>query len=102
MKLLLSPQLSERTATYARQDDTLLINGDPIDLSGDWAVLEPDGEGESLHPSGLLFAGKREGGQIVLTVLAPHGSGAPESARFPEPITLANGQSVTFPEVGDA
>lgn len=62
----------------------------------------PNTEGESLHPSGLLLAGKQTEGQITLTVLAPHGSGAPESARFPEPITLASGQSVTFPEVGDA
>ena len=100
MKLLLSPQLNDTTATYERDGDTLLINGSAVDLSGDWVALEPDDE--TLYPSGLLLAGKRVDGQITLTVLAPHRSGAPESARFPEPITLADGQSVTFPGDDDA
>ena len=105
MKLKLSPQRSDAEITYAVDGDNFLINGTPIDLSGDWAKLEPDEEGEPLEPTGNLKAGERdpETGEITLTVRAPHGPNAPESERFPEPIELHDGESVTFPrEVGDA
>ena len=105
MKLNLSPQRSDTEVTYAVDGDNLIIDGDPIDLSGDWVKLEPDNEGEPLEPSGNLKAGTRDPdtGEITLTVRAPHRAGAPESERFPEPITLNDGAEVTFPrEVGDA
>lgn len=96
MKLIPSPQLSNAQVTYARQGDTLTINGEAIDLSGEWAVLEPDNEGEPLHSSGFLLAGQRIDGEITLTVLAPHGLDAPEHVRFPAARTLASGRSVTY------
>ena len=106
MKLKLSPQRSDKTVTYKRDGDNFIINdNEPIDLSGDWVKLEPDEEGEPLEPTGNLRAGERDPdtGEITLTVRAPHNAGAPKSERFPEPIELADGQSVTFPrEVADA
>ncbi len=105
MKLILSAQRSDTEITYAVDGDNFLINGEPIDLSGDWVKLEPDDEDSSLEPTGFLKSGERDPdtGEITLTVRAPHNAGAPESERFPEPIELADGESVTFPrEVADA
>ena len=99
MKLELSAQRSDAEVTYAADGDSFLINGEPIDLSGDWVKLEPDDEESSLEPTGNLKAGERDPdtGEITLTVRAPHGPNAPESERFPEPVTLIDGESVTFP-----
>ena len=105
MKLILSPQRSDKTVTYSVDGDTLTNNGEPHDLSGDWVKLEPDEEGEPLEPTGYLLSGERDPdtGEITLTVRAPHKAGAPESERFPEPVELQDGESVTFPrEVADA
>ena len=92
MKLNLSPQRSDAPITYKVSGTNLEINGTPIDLSGDWVKLEGD------MPEGLL-AGERnpDTGEITLTVRAPHAANAPESETFPEPITLADGESVEFP-----
>ena len=105
MRLELSAQRSDTEATYAVDGDNFVINGEPIDLSGDWVKLEPDDEESSLEPTGNLLAGERDPdtGEITLTVRAPHVANAPESERFPEPIELQDGESVTFPrEVADA
>ena len=103
MKLNLSPQRSDTEVTYELNGETLTINGGaPIDLSGDWSKLEPEAEGESLEPTGYLLAGERDPatGDITLTVRAPHAANAPESETFPEPVTLNDGESVTFPRTG--
>ena len=106
MKLNLSPQRSDAEITYAVGGDNFLINGEPHDLSGDWVELATDDEeGGQLEPTGYLLAGERdpETGEITLTVHAPHGPNAPESERFPDPIELKDGESVTFPrEVSNA
>ena len=105
MKLALSAQRSDAEITYAVDGDDFLINGEPIDLSGDWVKLEPDDEESTLETAGNLKAGTRDPdtGEITLTVRAPHGPNAPESERFPEPSELVDGESVTFPrEVEDA
>ena len=105
MKIILKGKRSDAEITYAVDGDNFLINGEPIDLSGDWVKLEPDNEESSLEPTGNLQAGERDPGtgEITLTVRAPHQANAPESERFPEPIELKDGESVTFPrEVEDA
>ena len=102
IKLNLSPQRSDKAVSYGVEGDTLTINGEPHDLSGDWVKLEPDEEGEPLEPTRNLKAGERdpETGDITLTVRAPHGPNAPEFEKFPEPIELTDGESVTFPRTG--
>ena len=105
MKIILKGKRSDAEITYAVDGDSFVINGEPIDLSGDWVKLEADDEESTLEPTGNLKAGIRDPdtGEITLTVRAPHRAGAPESDRFPEPIELADGESVTFPrEVEDA
>ncbi|WP_155992490.1 hypothetical protein [Fodinicurvata fenggangensis] len=96
MHLIFLPQRADREVTYARDGDTFLIDGEAIDLSGDWAILEPDVEGEPLEPSGNLLAGRRENGEITLTVRAPHKPQAEESDRYPVPINLADDESITL------
>ena len=103
MKLNLSPQRSDNEVTYSLNGETLTINGNAIDLSGDWVKLEADDEeGGQLEPTGYLLAGERDPdtGDIMLTVRAPHGPNAPESETFPDPVTLDDGESVTFPRTG--
>ena len=102
MKLILSAQRTDTEITYAVDVDNFIINGKPINLSGDWVKLEPDDEESTLEPTGNLKGGTRDPdtGEITLTVRAPHGPNAPESERFPEPIELADGESVTFPRTG--
>ena len=106
MKLKLSPQRSDKTVTYKRDGDNFIVNdNEPIDLSGDWVKLEADNEESTLEPTGYLLSGGRdpETGEITLTVRCPHGPNAPESERFPEPVELLDGESVTFPrEVSNA
>ena len=99
MKLELSAQRSDAEITYAVDGDNFLINGEPIDLSGDWVKLEPDDEDSILEPTGFLKSGERDPdtGEITLTVRAPHAANAPESERFPEAIELADGEAVMFP-----
>ena len=102
MKLKLSPQRSDNEVTYSLNGETLTINGAAIDLSGDWVKLEADDEDSGLEPTGYLLSGERDPatGEVTLTVRAPHAANAPESETFPEPITLADGESVTFPRTG--
>ena len=99
MKLTLSAQRSDAEITYAVDGDDFLINGTPIDLSGDWVKLEANNEEPTLEPTGFLKAGTRDPdtGEITLTVRAPYGPNAPESEWFPAPIELQDGESVTFP-----
>ena len=99
MKLIFDAQRSDNPVTYTVDGDNFVINGEPIDLSGDWVKLEADDEESTLEPTGNLKAGTRDPdtGEITLTVRAPHGPNAPESERFPEPIELADGEAVTFP-----
>ena len=99
MKLILSAQRSDKTVRYSVDGDTLTINGEPHDLSGDWVKLEPENEGEPLEPTGNLKSGERdpETGEITLTVRSPHGPNAPKSEKFPEPIELKDGDTVEFP-----
>ena len=99
MKLKLSPQRSDKTVTYKRDGDNFIINdNEPIDLSGEWEKLEPDNEEDSLEPTGYLLSGEQDtDGNITLTVRASHKANAPESERFPEPVILNDGESITFP-----
>ena len=98
MKLILSAQRSDKAVTYGADGDTLTINSEPHDLSGDWVNLEPDTEGETLEPTGNLKAGERdpETGDITLTVRAPYDNPV-MSEKFPEPIELKDGETVEFP-----
>lgn len=101
MKLKFSPQRNDMSLEYTRQGDKLHVklgeDTEVIDLSGSWSYLEPDENGK--HDNlGVLLNGVRESGEVVVTVRSHHPAHAPESARFPEPVSLADGQTISFPE----
>lgn len=89
MQITLSPTRSDARLTLHRAGDTLTCNGTAIDLAGydpesapnDWIIGTP-------------IAGA-DGWQV--TLLFPHGAGAPHEALWPEPITLQGDGPVTLP-----
>lgn len=101
MKLI--PSITYRPgnpATFTREGDWLRITEGPdLDCSGEWALMEWD-DGED---KGLVRAAAQENGEPIITVTAYQ----PESrkvlrgddlAAAEAPITLADGESVTFPD----
>ena len=104
MIIKLIPHISYRhnkTATFERDGDTLKINGEAYDLGGDWVKLEPeDGDSE------LIRSGVKKDGEAVIAVTA-YQPDTPRHKRaktngiletMEEPITLNDGDSVTFPD----
>ncbi|WP_019558479.1 hypothetical protein [Thioalkalivibrio sp. ALE12] len=103
MKML--PKITYRPGqqvTFTRNGDTLTIDGESYDLSGDWVKLEWD-EGED---RGLLRSGEKIDGEPVITVTAyqpdtPYHKRAKSNGlldAMQEPIALNDGESVTFPD----
>jgi len=95
MKINLSPQRRDDQYTLAKQGDTLIINGGVFDFS-------QLAEGDILPADAIdseFFAGDvtRTGGQLVLTLLLPHGYPAPEETRFPAPILNPPDGTVVLP-----
>lgn len=101
MRLKLSPQRNDTLLEYASQGEELHVKlgeeTEVLDLSGTWGHLEPDEEGK-YDTLGVLLGGRKENGEITLTVRSHHPKRAPNSARFPEPFELADGQTLSFPE----
>lgn len=84
MNILLSPMRSDDVLAMARAGDVLTINGEAFDLSG-------IPEGASLPASAVKtpwLTGEihRQDGQLVLTVIMPHGANPPRDVAFPEPL----------------
>lgn len=95
MQITFSPIRRDETLTLGKQGDTLTVNGEAFDFSP-----LPDGAdlpGEAINSEWLLGA-KREGGELHITVLLPHGGNAPEETRFPQPITVTADGPVPVPE----
>jgi hypothetical protein len=91
----LSPIRMDGTLALSAAGNVLTINGEDLDLS----ALE-DGDvlpfGAVDHP---MIAGDitKEGGQITVTVLLPHGWPAPEDARFADPISVTEDGPIALP-----
>lgn len=84
MKINLSPQRRDDQLTLEKAGDTLTFNGTEYDFSQlpDGATLPSD----ACDCEWLASDVERIDGELVLTILLPHGANAPESTRFPEPI----------------
>lgn len=95
MKLVFSPQRRDDTLTLSRSGDVLTIDGEAFDFAN-----VPEG---ATLPRGAIaspwIAGdvSREGGQLTVPVILPHGAGAPEATRFPAPVTLTADGPVSLP-----
>lgn len=100
MKLKFSPQRNDALLEYTRQGEELHVTlgeeTEVLDFSGSWSHLEPNEDGA--HDAlGVLLGGVKESGEIVVTVRSHHPAHAPESARFPKPVELFDGQTISFP-----
>ena len=89
MLINLSPVRSDEQLTLAVSGDTLLINDVPFDFSPlpEGAILPVAAIGSSWITEDV----KRVDGVIQVTVMLPHADDASEAARFPQPITAADG-----------
>lgn len=95
MKINLSPQRRDDQLTVEKAGDTLTINGTAYDFSQlpDGATLPRD----ACDCQWLASDVERIDGELVLTLLLPHGANAPESTRFPKPIVNPDDGVVKLP-----
>ncbi len=99
MLINFSPQRNDDKLTYEFKDETIkaTLNGitDTFDFSslqeGDIVARNEETgklEIETTLPMLPILSAKREGGQVVVTVLKYHGKDAPYEERFPEPLEV--------------
>jgi hypothetical protein len=95
MKIIFSPIRSDETLTVEKQGESLVLNGETIDLSfvQENQVFEP---GEFPHEKIVGLA--RKNGKLEVILLAPHGINASEEARFPKPILNASDGLIDLPK----
>lgn len=84
MKITLSPTRSDARLVVAKRGDVLTINGEAFDLS----VIP---EGATLPASAvatpwLVGPIHRQGGELELTLILPHGPKPTQAQAFPEPL----------------
>ena len=95
MKISFIPQLRAAPVAVSVIGDTITINGTAYDFTplAEGAVLPAEAAGCDLIVSNVT----RIEGEIALTLVLPHGSDAPEAARFPQPIHVTENGPVTLP-----
>lgn len=94
MNITFSPSRSDNTLTLIREGNTLIVNGESLDFSfiAGGNLLPAD----AITNDWIVGDVERQGGELQITILRPHGRDADEADRFPEPITLADGETLTF------
>lgn len=100
MQITFTPMRLDQTLRVERVGDTLVLNGDVIDLSaaGEGAPLTR----EKLDCDWLAADVMRdEDGELHLTLILPHGADAPEQTLFPKPLTLSDDGPVDLPPYSD-
>lgn len=95
MKLSFTPIRADNERALSVAGDVLTVDGEAFDLSGipDGATLPR----EAVDCDWLVSDVERESGELVLTILLPHGPSAPEETRFPQPITVTADGPVALP-----
>lgn len=96
-KIVLSPQLSNNVLKIRKYENTLTINDIPYDFSslndGDEIPVE------AINDSSVIGNISKANGIVNITVRMPYSDAdAPESVRFPEPVTLIEDGELTFNE----
>jgi hypothetical protein len=96
MIIKLSPQRRDDTLTVTKAGDVLTINGMEYDFSQvpDGGLLPRD----AVDCPWLASDVERVDGELLLTLLLPHGADASEAARFPEPLTDVPDGEVELPQ----
>lgn len=95
MHITFTPQRRDDRLTLARAGDTLLINGDPLDLSAipEGATLPRD----AIDCDWIASDIERIGGTLHLTIVLPHGPAAPQETLFPGPIDVVADGPIALP-----
>ena len=95
MRISFSPQRRDDALTLARSGDTLVVNGDAVDLS-----VVPDGAtlpASAIDNDWIVGKVERIGGVLHLTLILPHGPNPSQAVAFPEPISVTNNGPVAVP-----
>jgi len=95
MQLSFQPMRLDQALSVTRQGDALTLNGETFDFA-------PLQEGDVLPRAAvacewLASDVTRQGGEICLTLILPHGAEAPQETRFPQPLTLSGDGLVPLP-----
>jgi len=95
MTINISPQRRDDTLSVTKSGDVLTINGVEFDFSRvpEGGVLPQD----AVDCPWLASDVERVDGELVLTLLLPHGANASEAARFPQPLVDVPDGEVEFP-----
>lgn len=95
MKINLSPVRMDDRLVASVIGNVLTVNGTAYDFGplAEGGTLPREAVGCPLLASDVT----REGGHITLTLILPHGSDAPEAARFPQPITVTQSGPIPLP-----
>lgn len=89
MQISFSPVRRDDALTLSKVGDVLTINGEAFDFSGlpDGATLPQS----AVTCDWLASDVERIAGVVHLTLVLPIGADAPQSSRFPDPITATDG-----------
>ncbi|MDD3814441.1 MAG: hypothetical protein PHZ02_07320 [Desulfocapsaceae bacterium] len=96
MIINLSPQRSDKVLAVSKQGDVLTINGDIFDFS-----VIPD---DAILPATAITCDwisgdvARIGGEIILTLIMPHGAGPSSTVAFPSPLNNPPDGQVELPQ----
>ncbi len=95
MKLSFTPARMNNQYEASVSGDVLTIDGEALDFGPlpDGATLPKD----DVDCPWLASDVERIDGEICLTLMLPHGANAPEETRFPEMVTIAEGEVVLPP-----
>ena len=89
MQITLSPQVSGSTLAASVSGDVLTVNGVDYDFSGmnDGDLLPP----EAIEGNFVVGNVTKAGGVVSVTLRMPIDRTAPDSAKFPDPVTVTSG-----------
>lgn len=100
MRIFFSPQRRDDALTLVRSGDTLVVNGDAVDLS-----VVPDGTtlpASAIDNDWIVGKVERIDGVLHVTVLLPHAANPPQAVAFPEPITVTQDGPIEMPQDEEA
>lgn len=95
MRISFSPVRRDDTLTVVKSGDVLTINGEAFDFSS----LPEGATIEDVPSDWIVGPVHRTDGEIVLTLILPHGPNPPQPVAFPEPIVVAEDGPINLPGV---
>ncbi|AZB65043.1 hypothetical protein EBL87_15320 [Cereibacter sphaeroides] len=95
MQITFSPQRRDGALILARAGDSLILNGEVLDMSGipDGATLPRDAVGSEWLASDI----ERIEGVLHLTLILPHGPDADAATLFPAPVHAETDGPISVP-----